>query len=313
MPKSDGLAAEVRAELLRQPWAMRPERLAALVEALRACEQCDYGEGGEPAAARTQSRPAAGSVAVIPVFGIVTQHPTIWEMLGWGGASTDRIGAAFTQAVNDPAVGAIVLQIDSPGGGVYGVAELGETILKARGSKPIVAVADAEAASAAYWIASAADEISVTPSGMVGSIGVWTMHQDVSRMVDDAGVTISLISAGRYKVEGNPFEPLSEEARAAIQADVDEYYGLFVKAVAKGRGVKEAEVREGFGEGRMVTAQAAVKLGMADRVETLAQAVARLAGNRSARNGAGAEGQAPAIAAGADLDLRRRRHRLRSH
>lgn len=322
-----------------QPWAIRPEKLAVILDLLRfraeggrlSAEQIEQRIG----AARPESRPSAGSVAVIPIFGTIIQRAGMMAQMS-GAVGTEQIGAAFSQAVNDPAIGSIVLQIDSPGGGVYGVAELADQIFKARGSKPIVAVADAEAASAAYWIASAAEELVVTPSGMVGSIGVYTAHEDLSRMADMLGVTVSLISAGKYKTEGNPFEPLGEEARTALQGMVDDYYGLFTKAVARGRGVGIDAVRSGFGEGRMVTAQQAVKLGMADRVETMDQVVQRLSGGRRggsqrADDLSGAELVAevnhrledlgmrvlefePApVGADADLDLRRRRTRLLSH
>ena len=297
------------------PWALRPEKLATILDLLRF-----RSEGGRLTAEEIQQRigaarqqvprPSAGSVQVIPIFGVISQRLSMMSEMS-GGTSTERIAAAFSQAVNDPAVGSIVLQIDSPGGGVYGVAELSDQIRAARSSKPIVAVADAQAASAAYWIASAADEISVTPSGEVGSIGVWTAHEDWSQALAAEGIAVSLISAGKYKVEGNPYEPLGEDARAAIQSRVDDYYKLFTGAVAKGRGVSVSDVRAGFGEGRMVGAQEAVKLGMADRVETMDQAVSRLSGNGKRRSGTGAEDQAGQIAA--DLDLRRRRNRLLSH
>lgn len=350
-----------------QPWALRPEKLAVILDLLRfraeggrlssaeirerigvprACENCNDDEDilFSTRAARPTTRMAAGAVAVIPIFGVIVQRASMLAQSS-GAMGTEQIGSMFRQAMDDPNVGAVVLQIDSPGGGVYGVAELADQIHKARGSKPIVAVADSEAASAAYWIASAADEISVTPSGMVGSIGVWTAHNDMSRMYEAFGITTSLISAGKYKTEGNPFEPLGEEARAAIQSEIDDYYALFTKAVARGRGVGIDAVRSGFGEGRMMTAQRAVKLGMADRVETFDQVLSRLSGNRSARNAQRAADPAPSPpnaaggsdplpelpavasldgppavdeaalspAVGADLDLRRRRLRSLSH
>jgi ClpP class serine protease len=95
------------------------------------------------------------------------------------------------------------------------------------------------------------------------------------------GVKTTLISAGKYKTEGNPYEPLSDEARAAMQAMVDDYYGMFTRAVAKGRGVSVDAVRNGFGEGRMVSASQAVKNGMADRVATLDQVLASHGVSRS--------------------------------
>jgi signal peptide peptidase SppA len=177
--------------------------------------------------------------------------------------------------VADESVGAIVIDIDSPGGSVFGTPELADEILKARGAKPIIAVANSNADSAAYWIASAADEIVGTPSSMVGSIGVWTMHVDFSKMDERVGMKVTYVSAGKYKVEGNEYEPLGEEAQAALQARVDEYYGMFVAAVAKGRGVTASAVRNGYGEGRVVTAKQALALGMIDRIGTLGQTLAR--------------------------------------
>lgn len=286
------LYPHVLAAVLDTPWAILDTRLsiiAAIITRRIMGERLTPDEiQAEIGAARPSPRASAGTVAVIPIFGVISQRVSMMSEMS-GGTSTERIGLALRQAVDDPNVGAIVLQIDSPGGGVYGVDELATTILKARGSKPIVAIADAMAASAAYWIASAADEISVTPSGEVGSIGIYTAHEDVSRMADAMGVTVSLISAGKYKTEGSAFAPLGDEARSAMQGRVDDYYRLFTGTVAKGRGVGIDAVRSGFGEGRMVTAQEAVKLGMADRVETMDQLLARLSSGRGARNGQRAE------------------------
>lgn len=293
----------VVAEALDMPWAILPSKLTAIMGVLSLRASGERVSPDEIAAivgaARPASQASSGAVAVIPIFGTIVQRAGLLAESS-GAVSTERISAAFHQAVNDPAVGSIVLQIDSPGGGVYGVAELAGTIFKARGPKPIVAVADSLAASAAYWIASAADEIVITPSGEVGSIGVFTAHEDWSRAFDGIGVTVSLISAGKYKTEGNYLEPLGEEARAAIQGRVDEYYSLFVRAVARGRGVSVDDVRGGFGQGRVVGAQQAVNLGMADRVDTLEATVKRLSNPRRQASSGRAD----------DTDLRRRRLRL---
>jgi len=178
--------------------------------------------------------------------------------------------------IADDNVGAIVLEIDSPGGSVFGIQELWDTIFSARGEKKVVAVANSYAASAAYYIASAAEEVVVTPSGAVGSIGVLTAHADMSKKLAEEGIDVTLISAGKFKTEGNQFEPLSAEGRDAMQDMVDGYYSAFVNAVAKGRDVKAADVRGGFGEGRVVTAANAKSEGMVDRVETLDSTIARL-------------------------------------
>jgi capsid assembly protease len=131
-------------------------------------------------------------------------------------------------------------------------------------------------ASAAYWLAASASEIVALPSAQVGSIGVFSMHEDVSKALDEKGVKVTLISAGKFKTEGNPFEPLSDDAKAAVQGTVDFYYGQFTSDVANGRGVAVDSVRAGFGEGRVVTAKDALKLGMIDRVGTLDDVVGDL-------------------------------------
>ena len=239
-----------------------------------------------------------GGVAVLPLVGTIIPRADLFTEMS-GGMSVQRFTRQFREALADHDVASIVIDVDSPGGQVSGVEELSREIFGARGQKPITAVANTLAASAAYWIATAADELVVTPSGEVGSIGVLAMHEDVSRWLDQEGIAINLISAGKYKTEGNPFEPLSEEARAAIQSRVDEYYTMFVDAVARNRGVKRADVRGGFGQGRVVGAKEAVALGMADRVATLDETVERMLSGRSRRRGTSA-----------DLDFRRRRLRL---
>ena len=144
------------------------------------------------------------------------------------------------------------MDVDSPGGSVFGLKELSQKIFDARGTKPIYAVANSMAGSAAYYIASAADQMIVTPSGEVGSIGTIAIHEDMSVALENEGVKITVIKAGRFKGEGNNFEPLSEEAISNAKREVDAYYGQFVDAVARNRGVSPKAVRNGFGEGRMV-------------------------------------------------------------
>ena len=140
------------------------------------------------------------------------------------------------------------------------------------------------AASAAYWIATAADEVVVSPSGQVGSIGVFAAHEDISKALEDEGVAVTLVSAGKFKTEGTPFQPLSSDARAKMQQMVDEFYGMFTNAVARNRDVATSTVKNGFGEGRMVLAQDAVSAGMADGVATLDQTLARLLGRHTSKS-----------------------------
>uniref|UniRef100_UPI002625CC0E S49 family peptidase n=1 Tax=Ferrovum sp. TaxID=2609467 RepID=UPI002625CC0E len=172
-----------------------------------------------------------------------------------------------------PAVEQILIDIDSPGGSVYGVEELAAQILAARGQKPVVAVANSLAASAAYWIGSAASEFYCTPGGEVGSIGVWQAHEDLSDALKYEGIDVTLISAGKFKVEGNPYEPLTAEATAFLQSRVDDYYNAFVAAVAQARAVNTDEVSNGMGQGRVLGASAALTLNMIDGIMTFDQVV----------------------------------------
>ncbi len=264
-----------------QPWAIRSEMLVTIMEliAFRAAGNTlteeEIQERIGTVAHGAQSR--SGAVAVLPLFGVMSQRMNMMSAMS-GGTSTELFGKMFKDAVNDPAINGIVLDIDSPGGSVFGVQELAQTIMDARGTKPIIALANSMAASAAYWVASAADEIVVTPGGQVGSIGVLTAHSDLSVALEMAGESITLISAGKKKVDANPIEPLAPEAKADLQGQVDTYYTSFVGAVAKGRGVTPSAVRSGFGEGGMVGAVEAVKLNMANRVGTLETAISRAAG-----------------------------------
>jgi signal peptide peptidase SppA len=187
----------------------------------------------------------------------------------FGGTSIQKLYQQFRAALEDKNVLSIVLDIDSPGGEVAGTRELANFIFQSRGRKKTIAVANGQALSAAYWLASAADELVVTQSGEVGSIGIVAVHDDISGALQQAGIKMSLIKAGRYKTDGNPFEPLSETARGDMQSKVSAVYDWFVSDVARGRGVQQATVRNGFGCGFSLLANDAVRQGMADRVATL--------------------------------------------
>jgi len=225
-----------------------------------------------------------------------------------GGTSAESFVRQFNGAVRDEGVKAIVLDVDSPGGAVSGCAEAAEAVFGARGKKPIIAHVNATAASAAYWIASAADEVVLVPSGWVGSIGVIGMRDDFTKAMDIAGIKRTLIYAGKFKADGHPTEPLTEEEVARVQAHVDRRYDAFVGAVAKHRSVKADQVRNGFGQGEMVDAEPALAEGMIDRIGTLEETLQRFgassalpsAANRG-RSMASRRNQAALAAAQADL------------
>lgn len=278
-------AKRVMRALLGAPWSILPEKLDAIAElvTLRARGlRFSQEEIAARIGSKDQRAPATSpprGIAVIPLYGVLAQRMNMMTDIS-GGTSTEKFGAWFDQAMADPAISAIILDCDSPGGEVAGIAELYAKIFGARGSKPIVAIANSMAASAAYWVACAADEVVCTPSGMVGSIGIITIHADTSEADLEEGVKYTVLSSGKYKAEGNSYEPLSAEGRAAIQSLLDTSYGQFVNAVAKGRGVAVSAVRSGFGQGRIVTADAALAAGMVDRIATLDDTVARLGKRR---------------------------------
>lgn len=256
--------------------------------------------GGDFAAAADRLAAKAGTaaggtrmIAVIPVHGIIMPRAADFEM-STQGVSIEQIRAQFRQALNSPDISAIVLDFDSPGGSVFHVDEMASEIFDARGRKKVIAQIDPLAASAAYYLAAQASEVVMTPSGQTGSIGVRAMHQDISRALEMKGIKVTQISFGKYKTEGSPFGPLSEEGYNHSKALVDAYGNDFVHAVARGRGVSAARVEKDFGQGRVYGVAEAKQRGMIDRVATLDETLARL--------GAGAGGaRAATLAAGADV------------
>lgn len=263
-----------------QPWAITIEKLdeirsfligrASGVE-ISAAEKEAYLLKAE----ERQRYQQQGSVAVIPVFGVVSQRMNLMSAMS-GGTSTEALTKQIRDAAADSSVSAVVMNFDTPGGTVSGVTEAHAAIMEARNQKPIVAVVNSMAGSAGLWLASAATEITSTPSGSAGSLGIYAMHQDFSAMAEKDGVKVTYISAGKFKTEGNKFEPLSEDARAAIQAEVDHAYAMFVGDVAKGRGLAMKDVKENFGQGRMLNAQAALAAGMIDKIETFDATLSRV-------------------------------------
>jgi signal peptide peptidase SppA len=221
---------------------------------------------------------SAGSIGLIPIVGIISHRMSMMsEVSGAGaGASIQKLTAQFRQALNEPNCKAIVFDCDSPGGSVDGVMELASEIYNARSQKPITAVVNSTCCSAAYWLASSAQQIICTPSGQAGSIGVYMTHEDISEALKREGIKVSIIKAGKYKIEGNSSEPLQDEARAALQSKVDDYYGFFVRAVAQNRGTSQTAVRGGYGQGRSVLAADAVKQGLVDGVGTLDEVLGSL-------------------------------------
>ena len=268
--------------VMEKPWAILPGHLAVMRDLVLMRADGVHLSDEEIQQRLGAARPNRGasqapkSVAVIPIHGSIVPKATMFTDIS-GATSIQDLRSMFADAMNDPDVGSIVFDVDSPGGQVDLIPEFAADIRAQRGRKPMLAVSNTMMASAAYWLASQADEVAVSPSSMTGSIGVFAAHDDLSAAMEQLGVKTTFISAGKYKTEGNSAEPLTEEARAHIQSLVDDAYMAFTGDVAKGRRVTVANVRNGFGEGRVLTAKAAVSAGLADRVATLEQTISRAA------------------------------------
>lgn len=193
-----------------------------------------------------------------------------------------------SRAANDPDIAGAIIDVDSPGGTVAATMEAALAVAELASKKPCVACVNTLAASAAYWIASQASEMVMTPSGDVGSIGAMIMHQDVSGWLEQIGLNVTIIRSKQspMKNEAHPFAPLSDDAKAFLQSRAVAAGADFIRAVATGRKVSQEKVRDDFGQGRVFGARDAVSRGMADRVATFDQVVSGLVPKPAARTAA---------------------------
>lgn len=249
----------LHAELFGRPWAMHRETFESLVRSENAAVP-----GGRPPAAPSRKR-VEGGVAVIDITGVITPRATIISML-FGGSNVETIQSELSDALADASIGKIVLNVDSPGGAVNGISALADQIYASRSIKPIEAFVSGMGASAAYWLAAAANSITVSDTAMVGSIGV------VGTFIDDRvrqgmqGITLhEIVSSNAPKKRPDPLTP---EGRAVMQNGIDSLASVFVAKVAAYRGVSEKKVNADFGQGDVLVGVAAVKAGMADRIGT---------------------------------------------
>ena len=212
-------------------------------------------------------------VAIIPIEGtLVQKNYSVRPSSGMTGY--DGIRSAFVKAMDDKDARAIVLHIDSPGGEVAGCFDLADMMFEARGAKPIWAVLDENAYSAAYALASAADRITVPRTGGAGSIGVIAVLVEFSRLIEKEGITANIIQFGARKADGNPYEALPKEARANFQDQIDALGDLFATTVARNRGLKKQHIIDL--EAATFMPPRAKSLGLVDAIQTPAEAFAAL-------------------------------------
>jgi signal peptide peptidase SppA len=203
----------------------------------------------------TLGMPRAG---MVPIFGVLGSASD-W----FSDTSYERIRADVRRALADPQARTIDLVIDSPGGSVLGLPETADVISQANKTKPVVAHVTGIAASAAYWLASQASVITLTPSGEVGSVGVIDLSVDISKALESAGVKVTTVTAGPFKGERAPFVPLSDDAKAHMQESVNRWYGDFLSAIRRGRGARVSPTSN-YGGGRMLSAKDALSQGLVD-------------------------------------------------
>lgn len=221
-------------------------------------------------------------VAIVTIVGSLVNRGA-WIGTNSGLMSYEGISAQLRSVKGNAGVKAVVLDLDSPGGEATGMFAVAQLVKDVAAEKPVIAVVNDMAASAAYGIASAATEIVVSPTSMVGSIGVVLTHIDRSGEMANKGLKATFIYAGQHKVDGHPFGPLSEAVRADLQTEVAKFYDTFVGLVAEGRGAKLTADMARQTEARVFLGQEAVDRGLADRVASLDAVLAELtSGNRAA-------------------------------
>lgn len=254
-----------------EPWAITESALQTILE-IAAREN----ESPQAVAAKlgrnlqnTYSVMERDGVAIIPVTGPLFRYANLFTAIS-GASSYELIARDFTTALENPQIKGIILDIDSPGGEVNGVSELSNMVYAARGKKPVVAYASGDAASGAYWIASAADEIVVSETSALGSIGVVGVYRGKSAGTNSDVEIVSSQSPHKR------LDPQTDEGRARLQARIDSMADVFIGAIARNRDVAREIVQTHYGGGDVLIGARAVEAGLADRVGSLEQLIQEL-------------------------------------
>ena len=257
---TDDLRAELARHFAGRPAALEEGVLSEIIAGTWAVR----GRSGSSAVPTVTD----SGIAVIGLHGLILPRPTLATEFGLATALTD-VRQQFDAAWADKKVTAVLLHIDSPGGAVDGLTETAAHIRGIRRRKPVLAIADTMAASAAYWLAAQASRLYAAPSAFVGSIGILTGHTDQSKALEQRGLKVTLVSAGKHKAERSETAPLAKYAKDYMQGQVDEAYQTFLDDVALGRRVSPGQVEDHYGQGRMLSAKRARDAGMVDAIATV--------------------------------------------
>jgi len=263
--------SKIAQELCAHPWAITEAKLDTIVGVLLLKQS-----GGEVSAdvrekivAEAEERKAnlqrsVGKIGVMGIYGTLSHRPSIFSS---GGLSAMEIREKAKALAADEDIAEVILDVDSQGGSVFGLPEAARAIYELRKVKPVTAVINTQAHSAAYFLASQASEIVSTESGYTGSIGV------ILPVVDDSEeeANVTYIKAGKYKAEG--YEAPTEDYKEHMQGIVDKFYSQFVNAVARGRGIDADKVQSDFGQGRSFLAEEAMERGMVDRISSFDEVI----------------------------------------
>lgn len=260
----------------QQCWAIQPEALQQILEIVSRENIPDFEAVAAKRAARmdgTESSRIRNGVSIIPVLGPIVRRADFFSDIS-GATSVEALARDFNAALNDPIVSSILFEFDSPGGEATGINEFAQMIADARGRKPIVAYVDGMAASAAYWLASATDEIVANDTALLGSIGVVAKigNPDAKKASD-----VKFISSQSPNKQANPN---TEKGAAQYQALVDHMAEVFISTVAINRGVTEERVLTDFGAGGVIVGRRAVDAGLADRLGSFESTLNELAAGK---------------------------------
>ncbi|MBI4910973.1 MAG: S49 family peptidase [Acidobacteria bacterium] len=256
------------------PLLIAPQKLEVILAVLAPRIGLDIVTPAAAVAPQPASRKAfevtPDGIAIIPIEGTLV-HKAYGLDAASGMRSYVDLQNEIEDAATDPAIKGVLLDVDSLGGEVAGIFELADVIYEARQTKPIFAVANANAFSGAYLLASGAQRVYAGQSSGLGSIGVIVTHLDVSANDEQRGFKYTILHAGARKADFNPHVPLSDEARASIEAELNRTHGMLVKAVARNRGMSESAIRET--DAARYFGDEAIPVGLADHMGTKASAL----------------------------------------
>lgn len=275
----------LRQYILTSPWAGDHLSLLSGLEALARVDRSppeaekqaqaylQDDEGDEPFQGYGYMVEQINSLAVVNISGrLIAKSSWLSRLFGMSGY--DEIANAVTAAAMEPGIENILLDIDSPGGSVSGLAEAADMIKNIDATvTPVSAFTSASMHSAAYWLGSAAREIHATEMASVGSIGVIGVHFDESERYKKDGIKPTVFTAGKNKGIGNPYEPLSDSDKTYMQEEIDKAYDFFVGAVAENRGLPTEYVREKVADGSTFYGQEAKDIGLIDSLNSFQDVV----------------------------------------